>query len=87
MAGERARGELGGRTVGDQASLWAPRWVGAILLLRGLVQPLTEQIALRNLDRIGEGMRLADAPGQAEAEDPLLGVAARAIEPSLTPLG
>jgi NAD(P)-dependent dehydrogenase (short-subunit alcohol dehydrogenase family) len=69
------------------ARLWAPRWVGAMLLLRGLVQPLTEQIALRNLDRLSEGMRLADAPGQAEAEDPLLGVAARAIEPSLTPLG
>jgi hypothetical protein len=69
------------------ARLWAPRWVGAMLLLRGLVQPLTEQLTRRNLDRLSEGMRLADTPGEAEAEDPVLGVAARAIEPSLTRRG
>jgi NAD(P)-dependent dehydrogenase (short-subunit alcohol dehydrogenase family) len=59
--------------------IWAPRWVGAMLALRGVMQPLTERIALRNLEQLAEAMRLAEAPEQTEAEDPLLGVSARAI--------
>jgi len=62
------------------ARLWAPRWVGAMLLLRGITQPLTERIMLRDLDRLAESVRLAEAPEQTQAEDPLLGVSARAIE-------
>jgi len=62
------------------ARLWAPRWVGAMLLLRGVVQPLTERLMLRDLDRLAESVRLAEAPGETEAEDPVLGVSARAID-------
>jgi hypothetical protein len=50
-----------------------------MLALRGVMQPLTERIALRNLEQLAEAMRLAEAPEQTEAEDPLLGVSARAI--------
>ena len=62
--------------------LWAPRWVGAMLLLRGLVQPLNERIALRDLERLAEGIRLTETSGQAEAEDPVLGVSAPTREPT-----
>ncbi len=61
------------------ARLWAPRWVGAMLLLRGLVQPLTERGTLRRLEQLSESMRLAERPEETEAEDPLLGVSARAL--------
>jgi NAD(P)-dependent dehydrogenase (short-subunit alcohol dehydrogenase family) len=61
------------------ARLWAPRWVGAMLLARGLVQPLTERATLRRLEQLSEGMRLAEQPDETAAEDPLLGVSARAI--------
>jgi NAD(P)-dependent dehydrogenase (short-subunit alcohol dehydrogenase family) len=63
------------------ARLWAPRWVGAMLLLRGLVQPFNERIALRDLERLAEGIRLSETSGEAEAEDPVLGVSAAAREP------
>jgi hypothetical protein len=62
------------------ARLWAPRWVGAMLLLRGITQPLTERVMLKDLDRLAESVRLTEAPEQTQAEDPLLGVSARAIE-------
>jgi NAD(P)-dependent dehydrogenase (short-subunit alcohol dehydrogenase family) len=61
------------------ARLWAPRWVGVTLLLRGLLQPLSERTVLRDVDRLAESMRLAEAPEETQAEDPLLGVSARAI--------
>jgi NAD(P)-dependent dehydrogenase (short-subunit alcohol dehydrogenase family) len=61
------------------ARLWAPRWVGAMLLLRGVIQPLTERMMLKDLDRLADGMRLAEAPGEAQDEDPVLGVSARAL--------
>jgi NAD(P)-dependent dehydrogenase (short-subunit alcohol dehydrogenase family) len=61
------------------ARLWAPRWIGAMLLLRGLTQPLTERMMLRDLDRLSETMRLAEAGEEAQAADPVLGVSARAI--------
>jgi NAD(P)-dependent dehydrogenase (short-subunit alcohol dehydrogenase family) len=61
------------------ARLWAPRWVGAMLLLRGITQPLTERVMLRNLDRLAETVRLSEEPDETRAEDPLLGVSARAI--------
>jgi hypothetical protein len=59
------------------ARVWAPRWVGPMLLMRGVMQPLTEWRMLRDLDRLGEGMRLAEL--QDAGEDPTLGVAARAL--------
>ena len=60
------------------ARVWAPRWVGPMLVLRGLMQPLTERQMLRDLDRLSEGMRLAESASPLE-EDPLLGVSARAV--------
>jgi NAD(P)-dependent dehydrogenase (short-subunit alcohol dehydrogenase family) len=62
------------------ARLWAPRWVGAMLTLRGVLQPLNERMALRDLERLSEGIRLTETSGQAEAEDPVLGVSAAARE-------
>lgn len=57
------------------ARVWAPRFVGPALVLRGLFQPLTERRAMRSAD-LAEALRLA-APeaGQAERQDPVLGVA------------
>jgi NAD(P)-dependent dehydrogenase (short-subunit alcohol dehydrogenase family) len=62
------------------ARVWAPRWVGPMLALRGLVQPLTERATLRDPAPLIEGMRAAEASAQAQAQDPLLGVAAKAID-------
>jgi NAD(P)-dependent dehydrogenase (short-subunit alcohol dehydrogenase family) len=62
------------------ARLWAPRWVGATLALRGLFQPLTERRTTADTQALAEGLRLADpANGETSAEDPLLGVAAKAL--------
>jgi NAD(P)-dependent dehydrogenase (short-subunit alcohol dehydrogenase family) len=62
------------------ARVWAPRWVGAMLALRGLLQPLTEKQTLRDSSRLIEGMRLAETSGEVQRQDPLLGVSAQAIE-------
>jgi NAD(P)-dependent dehydrogenase (short-subunit alcohol dehydrogenase family) len=59
------------------ARLWAPRWVGAMLLMRGLVQPLTEWRMLRDVDRLSEGIRLAAA--EEAREDSPLGISAEAL--------
>jgi len=62
------------------ARVWAPRWVGASLVLRGLLQPLTERQMLTNTDDLAEALRLSDpANGQLTEEDPILGVAAKAL--------
>jgi NAD(P)-dependent dehydrogenase (short-subunit alcohol dehydrogenase family) len=61
------------------ARIWAPRWVRAMLVLRGITQPLTERLLVRDLDGLAESLRLAEEPGETQAEDPLLGVSARAI--------
>jgi NAD(P)-dependent dehydrogenase (short-subunit alcohol dehydrogenase family) len=60
------------------ARVWAPRWVGAALLMRGIAQQVVERAALRDTARLAEGIRLAEA--QAEEQDPVLGVAAKALE-------
>lgn len=62
------------------ARVWAPRWVGAVLAARGLLQPLTERRTLRDPARLAEGVRLADASGETERQDPVLGVAAKALD-------
>jgi NAD(P)-dependent dehydrogenase (short-subunit alcohol dehydrogenase family) len=62
--------------------LWAPRYVGAALVLRGVIQPWTERRAIRD-PGLAESIRLA-APeaGGALPPDPLLGIALeRAGEP------
>ncbi len=66
--------------------LWAPGWVGPMLALRGLIQPISEWATLRDLDRLSEAMRVAETSGQAEAEDPVLGVSAQALH-QLAPRG
>ncbi|MHB1858852.1 MAG: hypothetical protein ACYCUM_01875, partial [Solirubrobacteraceae bacterium] len=57
------------------ARLWAPRWVGAALMLRTLVQPLTERAALADQQRLAAAIEAADDGVETAAHDPLLGVA------------
>lgn len=67
------------RGIDSRASrIWAPRWVGAAIALRALLQPLTERQVLSDLPSLSEGMRLASESGEADTQDPLLGVAVRA---------
>ncbi len=57
--------------------LWAPRYVGPILALRGVAQPLSE-LQMRGVGRkdLREAVRLADpATGADRVEDPLIGAA------------
>jgi NAD(P)-dependent dehydrogenase (short-subunit alcohol dehydrogenase family) len=72
------------------ARLWAPRWVGPMLTLRGVLQPLIERRTLSELSRLSEAMRLADTPAESHDVDPLLGVASKALDPrgpGVTPRG
>ncbi|HXD53396.1 MAG TPA: short-chain dehydrogenase/reductase [Solirubrobacteraceae bacterium] len=70
------------------ARVWAPRWVGPMLYLRGLLQPLTERQALSDMDTLRESVEIAESSPDAETMDPILGVAANALaEPSATPRG
>jgi NAD(P)-dependent dehydrogenase (short-subunit alcohol dehydrogenase family) len=61
------------------ARLWAPRWVGPMLALRGILQPLTERQALRDSAKLSEAMRVAAESQESSDHDPVLGVAAKAI--------
>jgi NAD(P)-dependent dehydrogenase (short-subunit alcohol dehydrogenase family) len=64
------------------ARIWAPRWVGPMLALRGLVQPIMERGVERDPAPLAESMRLAESPSSDLLEpDPLLGIAAAAIKP------
>ncbi len=58
--------------------LWAPRWVGTTLRLRGLMQWLTERQMAKEPERLLEGIRAAESSGEADAQDPKLGVAMQA---------
>jgi NAD(P)-dependent dehydrogenase (short-subunit alcohol dehydrogenase family) len=62
------------------ARVWAPRWVGPMIALRGLLQPFTEWQVSKDPERIREGIRLSSDAAEVEQEDPLLGVAARALD-------
>jgi NAD(P)-dependent dehydrogenase (short-subunit alcohol dehydrogenase family) len=60
------------------ARVWAPRFVGPMLALRGILQPLTERRAMRS-KHLPEALRLADpAHGGGERDDPVLGTSAAA---------
>lgn len=59
--------------------LWAPRWIGPMLLLRGLLQPLTERRALSDMDALRDAVHAAESSDEAAALDPILGVAASAL--------
>jgi NAD(P)-dependent dehydrogenase (short-subunit alcohol dehydrogenase family) len=62
--------------------VWAPRWVGPMIVLRGLIQPLTERRILADTAGLGESMRLAEETAKAAGtvHDPLLGVAAQVLK-------
>jgi NAD(P)-dependent dehydrogenase (short-subunit alcohol dehydrogenase family) len=60
--------------------LWAPRWVGAMIALRGVLQPLTERQMRREPERLRAGIEAARASQEADAQDPLLGVAMQAVQ-------
>jgi NAD(P)-dependent dehydrogenase (short-subunit alcohol dehydrogenase family) len=66
-----------------------PRWIAPLLLLRGALQPLTELRTLRDDSSLREAIRIAESSGENQAQDPILGVSAQAIEqhiaPALTP--
>ena len=59
--------------------VWAPRWVGAMIALRGVLQPLTERQLQREPERLRAGIEAARASHEADAQDPLLGVAMQAV--------
>jgi NAD(P)-dependent dehydrogenase (short-subunit alcohol dehydrogenase family) len=61
------------------ARVWAPRWVGPLLYLRGIVQPLTERAARSREAELANAMRLAADSHESEEHDPLLGVAGKAL--------
>jgi NAD(P)-dependent dehydrogenase (short-subunit alcohol dehydrogenase family) len=66
------------------ARVWAPRWVGPMLFARWLLQPLLERIASRDPAPLLEAMRLAE--DRADEQDPVLGVAAKALaRPAASP--
>jgi len=64
------------------ARLWAPRYVGGALALRGVLQPLTEW-RIKADKRLPQALALADPPAGGQREDAraLLGVAADAPLP------
>ena len=65
------------------ARLWAPRWVGPMIALRGLLQPLIERRILGEPERVAEAIRLTNSEsGSAAEQDPVLGIAAQALESS-----
>jgi NAD(P)-dependent dehydrogenase (short-subunit alcohol dehydrogenase family) len=61
------------------ARVWAPRWVGPMITLRGVVQPLIERRVLGNPAVVEEALKLAAKARQESAQDSVLGVAAQAI--------
>jgi NAD(P)-dependent dehydrogenase (short-subunit alcohol dehydrogenase family) len=64
------------------ARVWAPRFVGPAMVLRGIIQPVSEWRMIQfGLKHIAEGTRLADpATGADKPEDPLLGASSVAID-------
>ncbi|MDQ3723096.1 MAG: SDR family NAD(P)-dependent oxidoreductase, partial [Actinomycetota bacterium] len=58
------------------ARIWAPRYVGGALALRGILQPLTEWQLTRS-SGLAESLALADPdPDRPDEQDALLGVSA-----------
>jgi NAD(P)-dependent dehydrogenase (short-subunit alcohol dehydrogenase family) len=61
------------------ARVWAPRWAGIGIGLRGIMQPLVERATLRDQASLREALRLAEPRDGADA-DALLGISAQALE-------
>jgi len=66
------------------ARVWAPRWIGPMLLLRGLLQPLSERQTLKDPALLAEAVEQAAVSNESLQQDPLLGVAAQALDPRST---
>jgi NAD(P)-dependent dehydrogenase (short-subunit alcohol dehydrogenase family) len=62
------------------ARVWAPRYVGGALLMRGLLQPLSDS-RLRAGKSLPRALALAGATPGDDEQDPQLGVSARAAAP------
>jgi NAD(P)-dependent dehydrogenase (short-subunit alcohol dehydrogenase family) len=62
------------------ARVWAPRWVGPMIVLRGMLQPFIESQIRREPERLRESIQAAEASHEADAQDALLGVAMQAVE-------
>jgi NAD(P)-dependent dehydrogenase (short-subunit alcohol dehydrogenase family) len=62
------------------ARVYAPRWVAAMRLLRGISQPLSEWRSMREPATLTEAIAASEESGEAEQHDPVLGVAARALQ-------
>jgi NAD(P)-dependent dehydrogenase (short-subunit alcohol dehydrogenase family) len=60
--------------------LWAPRWVGPMIALRGLLQPLSERQIVKEPERLRQGLQASEASQEADTQDPLLGVAMQAVD-------
>ncbi|MDP2712627.1 MAG: short-chain dehydrogenase/reductase [Solirubrobacteraceae bacterium] len=65
------------------ARVWAPRYVGGALALRGVLQPVTEW-RTKASPRLPKALALADPPADRalDTQHPLLGVAAEVSEPA-----
>jgi NAD(P)-dependent dehydrogenase (short-subunit alcohol dehydrogenase family) len=63
--------------------LWAPHWIGPMLALRGIVQPLTERRMLGEPDLMTEAIHIAASSHETDTQDPLLGVAMQAADAEL----
>jgi hypothetical protein len=51
-----------------------------MIALRGVLQPLLERRAARDSEALAQALSIAESSGEAAEQDPLLGVAAQAIE-------
>jgi NAD(P)-dependent dehydrogenase (short-subunit alcohol dehydrogenase family) len=60
------------------ARIWPGHGIGVALALRGLLQPLVEWRMSASRDLIQAGFAAAEAAGEADAQDPLLGMAVQA---------
>jgi NAD(P)-dependent dehydrogenase (short-subunit alcohol dehydrogenase family) len=61
------------------ARVWAPRWVGIAIALRGILQPLVERGTQRDQAALSEVMRLADSAPEGSSDEARLGIAAQAL--------
>ncbi len=57
--------------------VWAPRWVGAALLTRGALQPLTEWRAMHS-KRLADALAVVEDDPALRAQDPVLGISGAA---------
>jgi NAD(P)-dependent dehydrogenase (short-subunit alcohol dehydrogenase family) len=62
------------------ARVWAPRWLGPMLVARGLLQPLIERAGRAQEAELVEAMRIAAESNEAAGQDELLGVAGKALD-------